>query len=475
MTFGFIYNYEYACKTTKLEKVEDAIQSSWFHDVLVRKDTTSYDYDAILVLAHMGHDDPLVTTILRRIRELCGKDMPVQFITGHTHRRGYTQLDEYSSSFEAGKYLDTIGLVSFPTTKRSSFHDSSPTNNVVGVSSSSSRSSQEDFTHHFINTSTSEMKQYVGVDILRTPNGSKLSNLIQETQDNLGLFEILGCSPMTYYAQHSFDKVDSLWRLYIDQVVPTQLFPFIGTTIGSDSSSSSSNHKKILIQGTPDFRYDLYAGNVSLSDIINAAPIDEPIFRIDDDIKGKYILDAFGIPNQVEVGSDLEIPSLAFVGADNILPDASYQIFSPGFITPTIQEKLAKASNKNIVPEKLDGISTGQLWKGFVRDKWSHCPPGGITTPLEMAFFKASAFILTFVFIVLFGWMFMCRPSIIPSSLSPLSSPSKRHNVVSTYDSEIEMEDFSLDEFSTTGRATPTPDKTNQSIRFRHQTDSMIV
>jgi len=55
--------------------------------------------------------DPLINVILDKIREICGETMPVQFITGHTHKRKFQQMDSFSS-FEAGRFLDTVGFTS---------------------------------------------------------------------------------------------------------------------------------------------------------------------------------------------------------------------------------------------------------------------------------------------------------------------------------------------------------------------------
>eukprot|EP01047_Picozoa_sp_COSAG01_P079311 COSAG01_NODE_14995_length_1387_cov_1.253106_2_plen_129_part_00 len=45
-----------------------------------------------------------------------GPHKPVQFLTGHSHQRKFTQLDGYATSFEAGCKLDTVGFISFPKT-----------------------------------------------------------------------------------------------------------------------------------------------------------------------------------------------------------------------------------------------------------------------------------------------------------------------------------------------------------------------
>jgi hypothetical protein len=51
-----------------------------------------------------------------------GPYKPVQFLTGHSHQRKFTQLDGYATSFEAGCKLDTVGFISFPKTEPAPDH-----------------------------------------------------------------------------------------------------------------------------------------------------------------------------------------------------------------------------------------------------------------------------------------------------------------------------------------------------------------
>ena len=70
----------------------------------------------------MDKDDSNVSVILSGIRSLSTlfpnlATIPVQFITGHTHYRGWNKKDDYSSSFEAGHYLDTLGWITSTLTQ----------------------------------------------------------------------------------------------------------------------------------------------------------------------------------------------------------------------------------------------------------------------------------------------------------------------------------------------------------------------
>jgi hypothetical protein len=117
LSFGFLYDMHDHDPAVSVENVETVVVSDWFKKALKEE-----EYDAILVLAHMDVKDHLVTVILTAIRSELNEDAskdpvvtPVQFLTGHTHYRGHFHTDAVSSSFEAGRFLDTVGFCSFPT------------------------------------------------------------------------------------------------------------------------------------------------------------------------------------------------------------------------------------------------------------------------------------------------------------------------------------------------------------------------
>ena len=219
LAFGFLFDMTDADGSVDVQSVEEVVEESWFIELLEQKQEK---YDAILVLAHMDVNDPLTNIILTAIRDVCGEDMVVQFITGHTHYRGFSSLDEKSVSFEAGRYLDTIGFVSFTT---------------LG-----------DFSHLFLDANVPLLASTLNLAQTEflTPDGKKLSDMIYETQYDAGFLNVLGCSPQTFYLNRSLDEPDSIHGLYLKEIVPEHLF--------------QGNLSKILIQGRDDFRYSLYAG-----------------------------------------------------------------------------------------------------------------------------------------------------------------------------------------------------------------------
>eukprot|EP00971_Amphidinium_carterae_P177887 3527985-Amphidinium_carterae.1 len=71
------------CSAVEVEDVATVVGSSWFQEALQLQGAT---FDAIVVLAHMHYEDPLIDTILAGIRQLL-PSTPVQFLAGHSHMR----------------------------------------------------------------------------------------------------------------------------------------------------------------------------------------------------------------------------------------------------------------------------------------------------------------------------------------------------------------------------------------------------
>ena len=282
----------------------------------------------------------------------------------------------------------------------------------------------EEFDHIFINTTVQLMQNLVGVNVLRTPNGTRLSNFIHETREKLGLFEVLGCSANTYNYKSAMSNADSLWGLYVKEVVPKELF------------SKYAGNNNVFIQGTGAFRYNLFKGNVTLNDLISASPFNDTIYIVDSKTKGSDIFNAFGEPNKV--ANDNDLPYFAFAGAENLMnSDATYRVFTADFDLNYIKEALS-TSNRTLEPIELDGVTTGTMWSGFINSTWpcyvtepqEEEPKGGDKNDFLRDFFeeftvmKVIAFILTSTIIVAFGCMFSYSKSGNTSDLNILDDTS---------------------------------------------------
>lgn len=257
LTFGFLFNFRNHCKSTIVHTVQETVQKEWFQEAL-RKD----NYQAILVLAHMDCKHPLLTDVLLpSIRLVVGPDKPILFLTGHTHRRCFVQLDDNAASLEAGRFLDTIGIVSFQIPPHHHRHQHNTTTH---------------FRHTFLDATRVSLQRALGDNLpLDTVEGQLLSREIRATRASLGLNDIIGCSPRHYYRDKNVEDEDSLWRLYLDHVVP--------------STITQHNSSRVFVQSTGAMRYDLFEGETSRDDLIAVSPFNDTIFQVCAGLKGSEV------------------------------------------------------------------------------------------------------------------------------------------------------------------------------------------
>ena len=249
LIFGFLYDMTDNSPLVVVEPVEQVMEQPWFASALRE------DYQAIVCMVHMDVEDPLIPVILGKIRSITGDAMPVQFISGHSHIRSFQQVDEYSTSFEAGHYLDTIGFVSFGT-------------------------DGTNFQYEFIDANVDRLRSILGVDDIMTENGTEVQNMIHKTQEELGLLNHVGCSPGHYQIDVELSHPQSLWRFFMEKVITEYYFS------GSPSS--------VYLQNSGSFRYDIYKGQVTLDDIISVNPFNDTIVRLTKAVKGAQIIQALG-------------------------------------------------------------------------------------------------------------------------------------------------------------------------------------
>lgn len=359
LAFGFLFNFQGHSKNTIVQNVEDVVRQSWFRQALREE-----NYDSILVMAHMHVTDPLVEVILDAIRQHTA--CSVVFITGHTHIRAYEVLDANAVSFEAGRFLDTIGFLSWNTAKN--------------IKSFSNMSTEERFPHAFLDTNREVLTNIVhhatnSTDSLPTMDGIRLTDKIHTTQGSLGLLDVVGCSPHVYSLRAPMSESLSLWRLYTYSILPKRLLQTPG---------------QVFVQGTNALRYDLLNGKILIDDVIAVCPFNDTIYQIAESVSGKKLLEALNIspssstelwvdPNAiVPPGSQLPLWSVATPTAGLLDLEAQYQVLTPHFHVQYLKHRIANVTG---MPE-MDEIpiprrknhnyfqTTTDLWKDYIAANW---------------------------------------------------------------------------------------------------------
>lgn len=288
----------------------------------------------MLILGHMDHADPLVMVILRAIRNL-QPDVPVQFVTGHSHIRAYTALDSAASSFEAGHYLDTVGFASFPKRR------------TVAIDTAAAS-----FQHVFIDANVDTFKAVLGFqsgDRFVTAEGAALKERIDQVGRSMGLSQVLGCAPETYKHSVGFGQSNSLMRLFMREVVVRTLF--------------LQNTSKVFVQNIGSLRYDLFEGRVTKNDIVTMTPFGDNFWILGDRVPGSLISSVLR-----------ERPEFASTPFDeqgmHELYGGSFDVGSlerPGDLLKTV---LSLTNGTAKVEERFLGKTTTGLWYDFVPSAW---------------------------------------------------------------------------------------------------------
>jgi Calcineurin-like phosphoesterase len=393
LTFGFLYNFQDNCNHTRVQNVEDTLREAWFVQVV-----TQETYNAILVLGHFDAVDPLVYTILNAIRTLVGPYMPIHFLTGHTHRRHYQQLDPLAASLEAGKFMDTIGFASFPLVETANAHYHSEKTSL--------------YQHKMLNANfgeltTNVLKSSTPDQDFSTRQGRALTNEMQRIQEKLGLLEVVTrCAPQDYYLQKPLNDKSSLWWLYVNQVVPSTLFAILKEE--SNAHDANNGATPIFIQGTGALRYSLLGPVVVVDDIIAVSPFENLVFQIGANLTAHQLNQVF---ETMQVDGPAPAWGLVNFGVAGERPGPTttsidstkrYDLYTVEFhleqVLAAVKQALSDTGYSNVAdslvakpvyrPEmgtdyhhlhfrerKREPLDATDFWFHFVRNEW-RCPDG---------------------------------------------------------------------------------------------------
>jgi 2',3'-cyclic-nucleotide 2'-phosphodiesterase (5'-nucleotidase family) len=363
LVFGFLYDMPDASHSVEIQRVEDVVQQQWFQTVLSEE-----RYDAILILAHMDLVDPLVEVIREAIRQRIGDGVPIAFITGHTHYRGVKQLEEATMTFEAGKYLDTVGFVSFPREASARIDNASSL-----------------FQSVFLDTNRKLLFEdtlgYTSFEDGETQNGKALSRFINDTRTKLGLEEEIGCAPQSYFVERHIEDDDSLWKLYRDEVVPK----IFGSRQTQEQMQENLPIAMMLSKGS--WRYDIFDTTTLVADdIMVVAPFNDTV----------VYMGAFSATVILQVNETINkqesqygtwrpmLPDYVLIGDvidEDAASTAKYHLYSHDFDAKGIEKVL-----NDILPDQSTTIKETEyrstlLWMSFVKEFWG-CD-GGLSHPSD--------------------------------------------------------------------------------------------
>jgi len=384
LVFGFLYNMRNAARGAgiEIEKVQTTVEQQWFLDALKEE-----DYDAILVLAHMDLVDPLVEVIRSAIRDSIGDDMPLVFVTGHTHYRGIKQLDDLALTFEAGRYMDTVGFVSFPMKK-----------SLIVEHQNQNATATTVFGHRFLDANRKVLFEdtlgYARAEDGETEHGKAFSEFIDDTRTKLGLEQEVGCAPRSYFVERHIDAPDSLWGLYRDQVVP-KIFPVHHTNviaIEGEATEKDDDLPTAMLLSKDSWRYDLY-NNTSLvvDDVYSIAPFNDTVVHLGT-FTAEVILEANQTLNHHKYDGDGDgdgdsdghlssrlLPYYILIGsltgsyssATAPVATTKYHLYTHEFGAEKIQRALERIAPSEKVEIRKTEFTSSLIWLAFVEQYWS--------------------------------------------------------------------------------------------------------
>ncbi|KAH9259101.1 hypothetical protein BASA81_002721 [Batrachochytrium salamandrivorans] len=258
LVLGFLYDMtNYDPTLVFVRDVEDCVKMEWFKQVVTRKDIR-----AIVVLAHMDYRHPLVNLVFASIRKLRGDDalLPVVIATGHTHQRRHRMLDDYAITLEAGKFMDTLGLVSF-------------------ANQQSSITNGKHMTFQYVNPNANDLTALLGNDAgEESAKAQHLRKEINKVREQLDLDKQVGVLDKTYTLSVKPGASNSLISFWVDRVIEHGLF-----------TSGKQTNRLFFIGGTGTIRYDLFGGKVTKDDLWIASPFADP-FHVIRNVPGRLIL-----------------------------------------------------------------------------------------------------------------------------------------------------------------------------------------
>lgn len=282
----------------------------------------------------MDHVDPLVFTILQALRSV-SPSVAIQFLTGHTHIRAHTRLDQKASSFEAGHYADTLGFASFNTSTGGEM-------SFVGLPLEMNRES---------------LAVHAGVALshLSTASGRELSRRVLQTRENLGVTKKLGCSQSTFTLSAPLASHASIWELYMREVAPKEILV------------PPLNASQCFITSTGSLRYNLYKGAVTVDDVDMILPFSDELFvlrSVDGAVLAMALEKLNALTMQAMLAPRLRPLRAAESSFPNYMsapaalqPNASYDVIVGHFDRSTVAAAVSRAAGHEILPARYTNAS----------------------------------------------------------------------------------------------------------------------
>lgn len=229
LSFAFLFDFTRNNDKTRVTPLQEVIKEEWFLDVLADH---QHDVDILVVFGHIpvAHEWRELY-VLHEVLRTYFPTTKIQYFGGHSHIRDFTVFDANSTGLQSGRFCETVGF--------------------VGVDLHDTDSAEEAFHRRYIDFNLDSFLHHTrrNKKEFDTKQGTKVSALLAETREDLGLERVIGTVNTSYYMDYvPMDHPKSLFRFLSEEVLPT--LPY----------APESNEERVIIINSGSVRYDLYKG-----------------------------------------------------------------------------------------------------------------------------------------------------------------------------------------------------------------------
>jgi hypothetical protein len=355
LAMGFIYDMQDHCEAVQVVSPEDSVKEAWFAEAMATE-----RIDAIVVTVHMDRNSRHIDFILSAIRAH-HPTIPVVFPSGHTHTRAFARKDDHAASVQAGANFQ-VEWASFQ---------------LLG----GNPTARTWFDFEYLDPSVEEFARVAGFSSdpagFATAKGTEISREIKELRKKWGLDEVVGCASIEYSRSAAVGRPESVWGLYLQEVLPFALF------------DNTRSHQPLLIEATGSFRANLREGTVSVDDVYIMNPFKNTYYSFEGldgtDVSG--VMQSIGARvtrganthvqhyPSADGHSGAEVASLpSWVASVEPSADTTYDLICTNFDLPRCEEAVLKVTGSAGTPKRYttggEELDSSDLWFRYIRAKW---------------------------------------------------------------------------------------------------------
>ena len=272
MSFAFLFNFTGNSNASIVTPVGNVTREPWFQQQVRRTDV-----DLFLVAGHITLRGSTEWSLIYSAIRQYHPSTPITILGGHRHIRDAVAFDAAAIGTAAGRYCETVGWTTIdglaPNVTKAKSPMGSGTikitkaSSIPGINFTQPLSSNLSFTRQYLDFNRPTFEKHTSSlrQSFNTSYGTGISNNITSEISTLPqLFQLIGCSPDSYYlSRFPLTHPNNLFNY-----LTTTIFPAVVYAAGRNTSA----YPRIIMTNTGGFRYDLLAGRFTLDNAYQVNP-----------------------------------------------------------------------------------------------------------------------------------------------------------------------------------------------------------